>query len=260
MGQEAHDDHPPEAQAVPGARPPAARSDGRAAPEGERAHGGPPAPGPALLEERGRRGPRHAGRRGKVRAGVRAERVDSVAATAGGEAAGDTPEGGGAADDPARPWIARAHEALARGDRDSARTAARLAQARAKAPAAIAEAETFLAECAQAGGEIEEAIRQYLRVSARFPALPAAEDALFAAMRLEGSRGHPADARRRAREYLARSPPAATRPRSSRSCRGWLMDALGPRTAPQSASRRTGNRPVPGALGGAWLEPDPDGG
>jgi hypothetical protein len=70
----------------------------------------------------------------------------------------------------------------------------------------IAEARTILAECAHAMGRLDEAIRRYDGIVARFADLAVAETALIAMARLEGSRGRADAARVHFRHYLDRYP------------------------------------------------------
>lgn len=69
-----------------------------------------------------------------------------------------------------------------------------------------AEARTILAECAQATGALDDAVVRYEAIASRFADLPAGETALFAAARLEASRGRADAARTLSDRYLARYP------------------------------------------------------
>ena len=70
----------------------------------------------------------------------------------------------------------------------------------------MAEARTLQAECAGASGDGERAVRLYLSVADQFSALPAAENALFAAARTQARLGPPERARRLFEKYLQRYP------------------------------------------------------
>ena len=103
-------------------------------------------------------------------------------------------------------WLARARAAFGAG---------RFAEAERHADAALdaspsrlqaAEARAVLAECAQALGRLDDAVARYRAIAARFADLPDAEHALFAAARLEASRGRAGSARGLLRHYLDRYP------------------------------------------------------
>lgn len=70
----------------------------------------------------------------------------------------------------------------------------------------LAEARTLLAECAGASGDSARAVRLYLGVAKQFPALPAAENALFAAARTQDRVGASQAARQLFSGYLKRYP------------------------------------------------------
>jgi hypothetical protein len=73
-------------------------------------------------------------------------------------------------------------------------------------PSERAEALSLRAECALVEGDRGAAVQAYLRVARTFAALPAGENALFAAARLEADQGHAAAATRTLERYLARYP------------------------------------------------------
>jgi len=69
-----------------------------------------------------------------------------------------------------------------------------------------AEAYSLIAECALVSGEAAKAARLYLQVADKYRGLPAAENALFAAARIEANAGHAAEARDKLELYLERYP------------------------------------------------------
>ena len=73
-------------------------------------------------------------------------------------------------------------------------------------PATHAEALSLRADCALVEGDKAAAAATYQRVAERFPALPAGENALFAAARLHGERGNGAMAAQLWSRYLKRYP------------------------------------------------------
>ncbi len=73
-------------------------------------------------------------------------------------------------------------------------------------PSEQAEALTLRAECALAAGDSEGGVQAYLRVARSFVSLPAGENALFSAARLDMDRGHTEEGARLLRSYLARYP------------------------------------------------------
>jgi ferric-dicitrate binding protein FerR (iron transport regulator) len=103
-------------------------------------------------------------------------------------------------------WLTRARRALARGDVGEAREAARGALAATPSHEEAAEARTLLAACAQIAGDPAGAIRLYLDVAHRYRELRAGETALFAAARLEVSRGRTDRARALLHRYLQAYP------------------------------------------------------
>jgi ferric-dicitrate binding protein FerR (iron transport regulator) len=114
--------------------------------------------------------------------------------------------GGSATRPDATHWLTRARGALAQGDLDDARDAARATLAASSSREQAAEARTILAECAQAAGEPAEAIRLYLAIARRYPDLRAGETALFAAARLEANRGRTDESRALLRGYVRAYP------------------------------------------------------
>lgn len=102
--------------------------------------------------------------------------------------------------------IAAARRALAKGDSGVARRELGLLLQRPLRRTDEAEARTLLAETAVSAGDPGGAVRLYLDVVRRFPGLAAAENALFAAARVEIRRGDRDAARRLLERYLARYP------------------------------------------------------
>jgi TolA-binding protein len=102
--------------------------------------------------------------------------------------------------------LREAQSALAEGEVARADKLARAALAARPVPRQAAEAYTLLAECARARGHGAEAVRRYLGVVKKYPDLIAAENALFAAGRLEAELGRAEKARKHWRDYLARYP------------------------------------------------------
>jgi TolA-binding protein len=102
--------------------------------------------------------------------------------------------------------LAQAREAFARLDHAGAERHADAALDAGPTRAQAAEARTLLAECAHATGRLDDALSRYEAIAARFGDLPAGETALFAAARLEASRGHAAAARALFARYLDRYP------------------------------------------------------
>jgi TolA-binding protein len=74
------------------------------------------------------------------------------------------------------------------------------------AHAVRAEALSLRAECSIVDGNVAAAVRQYLQVADGFGRLPAAQNALFAAARLEAERGRRDRAAELFARYLARYP------------------------------------------------------
>jgi ferric-dicitrate binding protein FerR (iron transport regulator) len=105
----------------------------------------------------------------------------------------------------ARAFLARAREALARGDTRGAREAIERAEDRDPTRADRAEASTLRAEAALLDHKPREAVKLYQSVAKRFPDLAAGENAAFAAAQL-AARAQPAQERQLLRGYLARYP------------------------------------------------------
>lgn len=99
-------------------------------------------------------------------------------------------------------WLARARTAFAARSFADAERHADAALDASPSRAQAAEARVVLAECAQASGRLDDAVARYRAIAARFADLPAAESALFAAARIEASRGRTA----LLRQYLDRYP------------------------------------------------------
>jgi hypothetical protein len=106
----------------------------------------------------------------------------------------------------ARALLAQARAQLAAEQTDAARGSIGAALALARGPADRAEALSLRAECALVAGDLGGAIQGYLRVSRRYASLPAGQNALFAASRLQAERGHDAAAIALLQRYLARYP------------------------------------------------------
>jgi hypothetical protein len=102
--------------------------------------------------------------------------------------------------------MARARAHFAAGERDDAERVATSALARPLARADEVEARMFLADLAQASGNLALAARRYEEVATKFADLPAAESALYAAARVEARRGRDDAARVLFDRYLARYP------------------------------------------------------
>jgi len=103
-------------------------------------------------------------------------------------------------------WLQRARAGLAARDPRGARKAVDAALALRPAKAVRAEALSLRAECSLVDGDVAAAVRQYLQVTDGFGRLPAAQNALFAAARLEAERGRRAHAAELFARYLARYP------------------------------------------------------
>jgi hypothetical protein len=132
----------------------------------------------------------------------------------GGVAPGDSPE---------RNTRPAAPKTAARGVRTTSDAQALLEEARTqlaapklKRAALRAEALTLEADASLLEGRFEVARDTYLRVTKRFPQLPAAETALFAAARIEAEHGDPARARALLMDYLARYPRGSYRREAER--------------------------------------------
>jgi tetratricopeptide (TPR) repeat protein len=132
--------------------------------------------------------------------------------------ANDTDEahGAGHASEPsAEPHRAHVDGALLLSDARTQLADRQLERARASVDAALsaqlapserAEAMTLRAECALMAGDHAAAVQAYLRVARSFAQLPAGENALFSAARLEMERGRNQEAQRSLQQYLARYP------------------------------------------------------
>jgi hypothetical protein len=103
-------------------------------------------------------------------------------------------------------WLERAHRAFGARDYKTAEQYADEALDATPSRAQTAEARTILAECAQATGNLDEALRRYDAIATRFADLAAGQTALVAAARLEAGRGRTANARALLDRYLARYP------------------------------------------------------
>ncbi|MFI5308194.1 MAG: FecR domain-containing protein, partial [Polyangiales bacterium] len=108
--------------------------------------------------------------------------------------------------DSARPLLERARTALAERQVDRASALVEDALRLAPPPPDRAEALTLRAECALVAGKWGNAISGYLQVADSFAELRAGENALFAAARLQQTRGQRAAAARSFERYLARYP------------------------------------------------------
>ena len=106
----------------------------------------------------------------------------------------------------ARGLLGQARALLAAGDARSARSTLEDALALSLATRDRAEALSLRAECALVAGDLRGAIAGYLRVNRSYRNLPAGQNALFAAARLQAERGRDAAAVKLLRRYLARHP------------------------------------------------------
>ena len=106
----------------------------------------------------------------------------------------------------ARELLAEARAQLAAEQTKAARESVDAALALARGPRDRAEALSLRAECALVAGDLGRAIAGYLRVSRRYAHLPAGQNALFAAARLQAERGQDAAAITLFERYLARHP------------------------------------------------------
>jgi hypothetical protein len=126
-----------------------------------------------------------------------------------------------AAADEARPpaidtVLAAARSQLAAGEVEAARALVDEAMATARRRNQRAEAETLHAEIALVAGDQARAIERYLAVADRYRDLGAGENALFAAARLEATRGRDDAAAALFRRYLDRYPRGRFRAEASR--------------------------------------------
>jgi len=103
-------------------------------------------------------------------------------------------------------WLQRARAGLAGREPRAARKAVDAALALRPAKALRAEALSLRAECSLVDGDVAAAVRQYLQVADGFGRLPAAQNALFAAARLEAERGRAKHAAELFARYLAHYP------------------------------------------------------
>lgn len=102
--------------------------------------------------------------------------------------------------------LAQARSQLARHQIAQARKSLDAALAVTRDPQQRAEAMSLRAECALVGGDLTAAVEAYLRVARAYANLPAGQNALFAAARLESERGRSAAAAGLLERYLARYP------------------------------------------------------
>lgn len=131
----------------------------------------------------------------------------------------------------ANSWLQRARANLAQRDARAARRAVDTALALRPAHAVRAEALSLRAECARVEGDLVAAVGQYLQVADRFGSLPAAQNALFAAARLEAERGRRERAAELFARYLARYPNGSLADDAARR-----LGALGPHAKPRGDS------------------------
>jgi ferric-dicitrate binding protein FerR (iron transport regulator) len=103
-------------------------------------------------------------------------------------------------------WLGEARAQLAAQHVASARHAIDAALSLAPERALHAEALSLRADCALIEGDLGGAVEAYLRVARAFAALPAGQNALFAAARIESDRGHSAVAAQLLERYLAAYP------------------------------------------------------
>ena len=106
----------------------------------------------------------------------------------------------------ARELVTRARAHLAAGEHVDAERVAQTALSRSPSRVDEAEARMFLAELAQASGNLALATTRYEAVAAKFADLPSGESALYAAARLEARRGRDDAAAALFDRYLARYP------------------------------------------------------
>ncbi|HWZ87400.1 MAG TPA: FecR domain-containing protein [Polyangiaceae bacterium] len=105
-----------------------------------------------------------------------------------------------------RQWLSNARHALSAHGPADAQRAVEAALRLHPTNNELAEARTLLAECAGASGDSARAVRLYLAVARQFPALPAAENALFAAARTEDRVGARQAAQQLFIDYLSEYP------------------------------------------------------
>jgi hypothetical protein len=102
--------------------------------------------------------------------------------------------------------LARARSELGKGHLETAADAIERASRASSRPADQAEALSLRAEHALLRRDLEAAVETYLRVARRFERLPAGQNALFAAARLEADRGRKEHALALLERYLQRYP------------------------------------------------------
>ena len=129
--------------------------------------------------------------------------------------------------------LQRARTSLAARDARAARRTVDEALALRPAQAVRAEALSLRAECARVGGDVAAAVTQYLQVADGFGRLPAAQNALFAAARLEAERGRRDRAAELFARYLARYPDGSLAEDAARR-----LGALAPQTKPRSDAKQ----------------------
>jgi len=106
----------------------------------------------------------------------------------------------------AQSLLARAREQLASGQVDEAILLVKAAQTRASNRKQQAEAQSLLADCSLVQGDYSTSIQLYRAVVSRYPDLTAAENALFAAARLESKHGDKDAAHKLLMLYMKRYP------------------------------------------------------
>ena len=146
---------------------------------------------------------------GKVASAESAESAESASVASEADLSQVAPVGGSRDSDSAGSvlqWLNEARHALSAHHTAEARRAVEAAMRLHPTSNELAEARTLLAECAGASGDSARAVRLYLAVAKRFPALPAAENALFAAARTQDRAGAGHAAQQLFAEYLQRYP------------------------------------------------------
>jgi hypothetical protein len=107
---------------------------------------------------------------------------------------------------PASAELAKARRALSEGDISGARSVLADVRARRLVRRDQAEADTLEAECALVARDSEGAVSRYLEIARAYGDLPAGENALFAAARIEADAGHKDKAVEHLDAYLAAHP------------------------------------------------------
>ncbi len=102
--------------------------------------------------------------------------------------------------------LARARQAIARGEVVAARRDIAAALRSTPTTQQVAEADTLSAECALVAGDSEGAARRYQEVAKQHAGSAAGENALFAAARLAATKGKRAEAVKLFRRYLTQYP------------------------------------------------------